>query len=246
MKPISILIAAAAALLTIGTAASRGDTFSLTATADAFVAAAQPTNNYGGGGGLALAAAGLPRGEFQSVIRFDTAAARAQFDAIYGAGQWTISAVTLRLTATNPNNPIFNSQAPGLFRVHWMNNDAWIEGSGTPSSPATTGITFATLPTFISPGDTLLGTLAFGGGSSGAAVYPLSPEPGFAGDIAAGGLVSLRLEAADPTVAYVFNSRNFGTPDARPTLTITAVPEPQHPLLMMLGVLLSRRCVRCP
>ncbi len=246
MKRISILVAAAATLLTTGTTAGHADTFSLTPTADAFVAAAQPANNYGGGGGLGIAAAGLPRGEFQSVLRFDTSAARAQFDATYGAGQWAITAVTLRLTATSPNNPIFNPQAAGLFRVHWMNNDSWIEGTGTPSSPAATGVTFATLPTFISPGDTLLGAYAFAGGTSGASAYPLTPEPGFAGDVSAGGLVSLRLEAADPAVAYVFNSRSFGTPDARPTLTITAVPEPQHPLVVMLGVLLTRRCLRCP
>src|SRR5262245_59815388 len=64
ISPVALTIAAITA--------SRADTALLTPTADAFVVAAQPTNNYGGAGALSAAAAGLARGEFQSVLRFDT------------------------------------------------------------------------------------------------------------------------------------------------------------------------------
>src|ERR1043166_573900 len=65
--------------------------------ADAFVAAG-PTgnlsnNNYGAGGALGLAAAGLTNGEFQTVIKFDLSAVRSSLDAQFGPGQWSVQSV---------------------------------------------------------------------------------------------------------------------------------------------------------
>src|SRR5215470_6749489 len=120
---------------------------SVNPSADAFVAAG-PTgnlsnNNYGGAGAISIAAPNLSQGEFQSV------------------GQWFIQSVTLQLTATAPNNAIFNASAAGQLSISWMQNDGWTEGTGTPQAPTPTGLTFSTLNTFLSPADEALGTFNF-------------------------------------------------------------------------------------
>ena len=206
-------------------------TFTLNPSADAFVTTG-PTanlsgNNYGGAGALSVAAPGLSQGQFQSVMRFDLSGARTSFDTQFGAGQWSIQSITLQLTATGPNNGIFNSSAAGQFGISWMQNGPWTEGSGTPQSPTTTGITYNSLTgTYIGAGDESLGTFSFGGGTSGNDTYSLALTSGFDADATAGNLVSFRLFAADSAVSYLFDSRSFGTTTFRPLMTVTAVPEP--------------------
>jgi hypothetical protein len=100
-----------------------------------------------------VTAPGLASGEFQSVLRFDLSGAKTSFNSQFGAGQWSIQSITLSLTATAPNNAIFNSSATGQFGISWMQNDSWTEGAGTPAAPTTTGITFSTLPSLIGAGD---------------------------------------------------------------------------------------------
>ena len=225
-------------------------TFTLNPSADAFVTTG-PTanlsgNNYGGAGALSVAAPGLANGEFQSVLRFDLSGAKTSFNSQFGAGQWSIQSITLSLTATAPNNAIFNSSAAGQFGVSWMQNDSWTEGAGTPAAPTTTGITFSTLPSFTSAGDEALGTFSFAGGTSGTAAYTLSLTSGFDADATAGNLVSFRLFAADSAVSYLFDSRSFGTTGFRPLLTVVAVPEPGALSLLATGaaLLLGARCRR--
>ena len=216
----------------------RAASFSLNPSADAFVTTG-PTanlsgNNYGAGGALSVAAPGFTNGEFQSVLRFELSGARTSFDSQFGAGQWAIQSITLQLTANAPNSGIFNASAAGQFGVSWMQNDSWVEGSDTPNAPTTTGVTFSSLPSFVSAGDESLGTFSFAGGTSGAASYSLNLTPGFGADATAGNLVSFRFSAADTTVSYLFDSRSFTTTSARPLLTIVAVPEPAA--LSLLGV----------
>src|ERR1051326_315288 len=183
--------------------AAAADVITLNPVADAFVDSAIPGGNFGGGGGLAVAAPGLPQGEFQSVMRFDAGPAVAALNASFGAGNWAIQSVSLQLTAAAPNNPVFNAQAAGQFAASWMVNDSWVEGTGTPAAPGSTGIMFSTLPGFLSAGDEGLGTFAFNGATSGASSYALGLTGGFAGDLAAGGLVSVRLAAVGTTIGYV-------------------------------------------
>jgi hypothetical protein len=201
----------------------------LTPVADAFVASAQPTSNFGGAGALSLAGPGLAKGEFQTVLRFDAAVAKAAFDASFGAGAWSIEGVTLKLTASAAPNPIFNPLAAGGFSASWMEDDSWVEGDGTPGMPAPAGVTFATLPTFLGPSDAPLGAFFFSGITTGAHTYTLFAAPSLVDDIEAGGLVSIRLAAADASVSYVFNSRNFPTPANWPVLTIGAVRTTSSP-----------------
>ncbi len=226
--------------------ATAATTASMNPTADAFVAASNPGNNYGAAGALSAAAAGLASGEFQSVMRFDTSIAKTTFDTQYGAGNWTVQSVNLRLTAAAPNNAIYNASAAGTFAASWMQNDTWVEGTGTPMAPTTTGITFNTLPSFLGPNDAPLGSFAFAGGTSGSANYSLGLPVNFVNDLLAGNLVSMRLLAADSSVSYLFNSRNFGTASSRPELSITVVPEPTCISLCAMGLLLGRRRVRGP
>ena len=221
-------------------------TFTLNPSMDAFVTTGPSGNlsgnNYGGAGALSVAAPGLPNGEFQSVLQFNLSGAVTSFNTQFGAGQWNIQSITLSLTATSPNNAIFNSSAAGQFGISWMQNDSWTEGTGTPAAPTTTGITYSSLPSYTGAGDESLGTFSFAGGTSGSATYTLSLTPGFLADASAGDLVSFRLFAADTAVSYLFDSRNFGTASARPLLTVVAVPEPAAlPLLAVGAALLFRR-----
>ena len=211
--------------------------------ADAFVTTG-PTNNlsgnnYGGGGGISASASGLPQGELQSVLKFDLAAAKASFDTAFGAGQWNLQSVALQLTAASPNNAIFNTPAAGQLGFSWMQNDSWTEGTGTPSAPGASGITFTTLQsTFIGAGDQALGTFAFSGATSGAFSYALGLPAGLSADVLAGSILSLRMFAADGTMSGVFNSRSFATTTSRPILTVTAVPEPESLALCGIGLAL--------
>jgi hypothetical protein len=203
---------------------------SLNPSADTFVTTG-PTgnlsnNNYGGAGALSIAAPNLSQGEFQSVLQFNLSSVKSAFDSQFGVGQWSIQSISLQLTATAPNNAIFNASAAGQFSISWMQNDSWIEGSGTPQAPTTTGITFSTLNTFLSPADEALGTFSFNGATSGNSIYTLGLTPLFSADVLTGNTVSFRMFATDTSVSGVFDSRSFGTASARPLLTITAVPEP--------------------
>jgi hypothetical protein len=222
-------------------APAAADVITLNPVADTFVDSAMPAGNFGGGGGLAIAAPGLPQGEFQSVLRFDASAAVAAFNTSFGAGQWSIQSVSLQLTATAPNNAIFNAQAAGQFAAGWMQNDSWVEGTGTPAAPGATGLNFGTLPSFLSGADESLGAFAFGGGTSGANSYALSLTSGFSSDLVGGGLISLRLSALGSTIGYVFNSRNFGTVASRPALSITAIPAPGGGAILGLAGLAAAR-----
>jgi len=212
--------------------------------ADAFVTTGPSNNlvnnNYGAGGSLSLSAPGSLKGEFQSVLRFDTSSAKSTFDNLYGVGLWSLQSITLQLTAASPNNALFNTNDAGSFTVSWMQNDGWAEGTGTPNAPATSGLTFASLQsTFINPSlDENLGTFSYNGSSSGSFVYTLNNSGDFAADLLSGGLVSLRLSSADSAVSYLFNSREFGTAANRPLLSIAAIPEPGPvALLLFCGVI---------
>ncbi|SPE59053.1 conserved exported hypothetical protein [Verrucomicrobia bacterium] len=227
-------------------------TFTLNPQADAFVTTGPSGNlshnNYGGAGALCVAAPGLAQGEFQSVVQFGLSGAKSSFDTQFGNGDWTLQSVSLQLTATPPNNGIFNATAAGAFSVSLMQNNGWSEGTGTPMSPTTTGITFSTLSNFVGVGDSSLGRFSFSGATNGAASYTLNPNRPLSAEILAGGTASLRMFADDTSVSYLFDSRSFNNASARPLLTITAVPEPGGLALGALALccLAGRRLVARP
>jgi hypothetical protein len=209
---------------------SRAGTFGLNPTGDAFVTTGSGNSlvnsNYGGAGALGVAAPGLAQGEFQSVMLFNLAGAMSSFNSQFGAGQWTVQSVTLRVNATPANNAIFNALNAGQFGISLMQNNSWTEGSGTPAAPGATGVTFSSLQPLINGAvDQNLGTFSYSGASSGANTYTLNLTSSLVADILAGGAASFRFYAADSGISYLFNSRS-GPAANMPLLTITAAPEP--------------------
>jgi hypothetical protein len=232
-------------LFVAGICAGQTASFSSQSTADAFVTTGAngslSSSNFGAAGSLAVSASGLPQGEFQSVLKFDLSGAENSFNSQYGVGNWAVQSVTLQLTASPHNNPIFNNIAAGQFNVSLMQNNSWVEGTGTGGAPSSDGISYnLLLGTYVNPTvDQALGTFSFAGGSSGQNSYALTPSSGVIADIMSGGNASLRLFAADNSVTYLFNSRTAGsTVGVRPALIVdvVAVPEPSSLVLCMAAL----------
>lgn len=253
MLPLPSRTATAALFLLLAAAAAGAATVSLQADADAFVTNGPSSdlsdNNYGGAGSMAVAAAGLPKGEFQSVLRFDASAAKSAFDSAFGTGQWIVTGAQLQLTATPPVNAIFNATAAGLFNMEWMSDDSWGEGTGSPANPAAAGVNFTTLPAFLGTGVQSLNVsgvpFSFNGSTTGTTPYNLGLAAGFLGDIYAGTPASLHLAAADASVSALFNTRSVTAVASRPALILSAaaVPEPGRMILFAVGasLILARR-----
>jgi hypothetical protein len=227
-------------------------------TADAFLASGAPgnpsgtdltTNNYGGAGTLAVSPAGSTKGEFDSVIMFNTAAAISSFNTTYGIGNWTITGLTLSLASNTgtqgavPGNTIFNTVSAGAFEINWLSNDSWVEGGGNPASPSPTGVNFNSIPSLLAGSDAL-GAFSYAPpGNNVYANYTLPLDGNLVSDAAAGGNVSLYLYATNGAVGYLFNSRTFASGHPELTINVTPAPEPATISLMALsfgGALLLR------
>ena len=238
------LVAVIAAIV-LSTAICFGQTASVSVQpfADAFVtpgaSGSLSSSNFGGAGSLAIGASGLPQGEFQSVLQFDLSGARNSFNAQFGVGQWTIQSVTLQLTSSPHNNPIFNDIAVGQFNVSLMQNNSWVEGTGTGGIPGSDGISYSSLlGTYLNNAtDQALGTFNFPGGSSGQNSYVLSLSSGLLSDATSGSDLSLRLFAADSAVSYLFTSRSGGAA-ARPDILVQAVVVPEPSTVALCGAAL--------
>ena len=148
-------------------------TYSGTDYADAFLATGSPENpegtdltglNFGGAGTLVVAPAASIKGEFQSVLKFSLSNAVALFNTNYGAGNWSITAVSLELTSNygaagvQPNNAIFPVISGGQFVIELFSNNNWVEGTGTPNLPTTDGVTYDSLPGLLSCTNAIIGT----------------------------------------------------------------------------------------
>src|SRR5450756_874828 len=140
-----LIIAACAAMFALSSVSRADTSFTLVNTVnDAFLANGPSgnlaANNYGGAGTLAIAPSSSAKGEFDSVIKFNTGTAISQFNTTYGAGNWSLTSLTLMLASNtgtqgaNPGNAIFNTIHSGNFGIDWIANDSWVEGTGTPGT----------------------------------------------------------------------------------------------------------------
>ena len=249
---LQILAAIAYGLLCAPLAGQASTIFTINNTsADAFLANGPSGNlanlNFGSAGTLAIAPSGSAKGEFDSVILFNMAAAASQFNTTYGAGNWTITGVKLSLASNfatqgqQPNNALFNTINGGAFGIDWLGNNSWVEGSGggmgTAGYPANNMVSFDSISTLFSSGSDSLGTFTYTPpGNSSYLNYTLPLDANLTSEAISGGNASLYFFAADNQVSYLFNSREFSSNHPELTLTADAVPEPASTALAVLGL----------
>ncbi len=227
-----------------------------TSTIDAFLANGSATNpicgtncstlNFGGAGTLAIAPASSTKGQFDSVVQWNTAGATTQFDTAFGAGNWHITNVALNLASNfgdqgeQPNNPIFNTINGGQFNVQWISNNSWVEGTGS-GMGTTTGVPPAV--TFGNKGTTLLtGTSANLGtftytppGDNTYVKYDLALDANLLNSIDTGALTSLYFTAADEQVGFLFNARSYAQNHPQFIITADVAPVPVPAAVWLFG-----------
>ena len=186
--------------------------------------------NFGGAGTLAVAPSSSPKGEFQSVIRFDLSSTFDLFNTTYGSNHWTIASVALILTSNygtqgvQPNNPIFPPINAGKFVLEWLSDDDWVEGTGTPNLPTTDGVCYDSLPDLLSgPHEILSTNLYTPPGNNIPITYPLPLSTNVVNDIVSGNNISFLFYAADDQIGYLFNSYFYGRGN-EPKIQVVAAP----------------------
>ncbi|MBX3329707.1 MAG: VPLPA-CTERM sorting domain-containing protein [Nitrospira sp.] len=227
-----------------------------TSTTDAFLANGSATNpvcttncanlNFGGAGTLAIAPASSPKGQFDSVVQWNTAGAATQFNTAFGAGNWHITNVSLNLASNfgdqgeQPNNGIFNTINAGQFNVKWISNDSWIEGTGSgmgtaPGSPPS--VTFGNQATTLLTGTSAnLGTFTYTPpGDNVYRSYSLALDPNLLSDIQLGSLASLHFTAADDQVGFLFNAKSFAQNHPQFIITADVAPVPVPAAVWLFG-----------
>jgi hypothetical protein len=211
--------------------------------ADAFVTDgtannANPNSNYGAAGTMVVAGANSGNGAFESLIKFNLAGAEAAFNSAYGAGNWTINSISLTLASNygvegvQPNNAIFSPVNGGAFDISWLANNSWVEGPGTgagvASNGSTGGITWNSLPNYLTPGvDESLGAFNYTPpGNNIPQTYSLTLGSGLIADVLSGGAATLLLMPGNNTINYLFNTITFAQNHEFLTIDATAVPVP--------------------
>ena len=202
-------------------------TYSQRVGADTYVSSGQPNVNFGSQGAMEIAAptAAQPRTQI-ALLRFDTAAMQTSFDTDYGAGNWTVTGVTLSLfsnfalAGVQPGNASFNKIAAGGFEFDLLGNNSWSESA----------ITWNTLPTLL-PGAnnantlTPLGTFTWNATGAASSVWTLNAGQPLVDAISAGTQVTLLGQpTTGSTVGYLFNT--LGSNPGYLNVTVEAVPEP--------------------
>ncbi len=261
------MIALCGAIFSVSTSLRADSIYTINdTTADAFLAAGPPGGtslsslNFGSAGTLAISPAGSAKGEQDSIIEFNTAAAVSQFNTTYGAGNWQLTGVTLSLASNfgtqgaAPPNGLFGAINGGSFGIDWLADNTWVEGSGGGMGgtgfPNNSSVSFNSISTLFAGGSASLGTFLYTPpGNNVYENYALPLNGSLASGVAAGGGVSLYLFAADNQISYLFNSKEFGSNHPELTITATAVPEPGTLTLAtsaLACLLISRRLKRRP
>ena len=230
MKKTTISVIACLLILS-HTLSAQTTTYSQRVGADTFVSSGQPTANFGAFGAMEIAVptASQPRTEM-SLMMFDASAMQASFNAEYGAGNWAVTGVALRLFSNfsvagqQPNNGSFNRIAAGGFEFDLLGNNNWDESS----------ITWNTMSTIL-PGAnnnslTPLGTFNWAAAGASSSTWSLSAVQPLIDEIEAGGEVTiLGQPTSGSTVGYLFNTLNGNA--GYLDVTVAPVPEPATTVL---------------
>jgi hypothetical protein len=169
--------------------------------------------NFGSAGTFALAGASAPNGQLDTVLMFDTTAAASQFNSYYGAGNWTITGLTLGLASNfgvqgdPPPNDIFSAINGGSFGIDWLANNSWVAGSGGGMGgtgyPNNTSVSYDDIPNLFANGSDSLGTFTYTPPGNNVYVnYSLPLDGNLVNGAAAGGDVSLFFYAADNQLSF--------------------------------------------
>jgi len=213
-------------------------TISQVVSADTYVSSGQPTSNFGTMGAMEIAVPTSSQNRTEeSLIRFNTSAIESAFNTDYGAGDWTITSITLTLFSNfstagqQPGNNSFNQIAAGGFELDWLSNDSWSE----------TGITWNTLSTVLpGTGDNALDSLGdfyWPATGSSSANWTLSLDPNLVNDITAGSLATIFGQpTTGSTVGYLFNTLNNSPAYLNVTADVTAAPEPSAAAMFACGL----------
>jgi len=212
-------------------------TYSGTSFADAFLATGSAGNpegadltdlNFGGAGTLVVAPAASVKGELQSILEFNLTNAVGLFDTNFGAGNWTITGISVKLTSNygtagvQPNNAVFPMISGGNFVIEWLSTNGWPEGTGTPNLPTMDGVTCDSLPGLLSGAHEILCTNTYSPpGNNVPVAYSLPLDTNLVAEISAGGDVTFLLYAADDQIGYLFNSYSYGRGN-EPLILVTA------------------------
>lgn len=196
---------------------------------------AEPGRNFGGAGALAVAGASavnganVPQGQYQSILQFDASVATSAFNDQFGVGNWQLTGARLVLDGVAaPTNPIFNIGA-GFISLRWISDDNWLQGVGSPTPPPVDAggneISWTFLQTLVAGSTTSLLATQQVVPQNGPVPIPLTLTPQFAGDILAGGFVSIVAVPVSASVGVTFHALEFfPDPNLRPLLVLTALP----------------------
>ena len=103
-----------------------------------YVSSGQPTMNFGTLGAMEIAApTGAQSRTEEALLQFDTSAIESGFNSDFGAGNWAVTSVTLKLfsnvstAGTQPGNSSFNKIAAGQFELDWLSDNNWSQTAVT-------------------------------------------------------------------------------------------------------------------
>lgn len=210
---------------------------------DTFVSSGQPAQNFGTQGAMEIAAPTASQNRSEETLQgFNTASLQSQFNAAYGAGNWTITRVTVTdysnvsTAGTQPANGSFNKIAAGGFELDWLSDNNWSE----------TAITWNTLPNIL-PGTgnnsmDSLGDFIWQADGSSSATWALNLDPNLTSEIYNGGTVTIFGQpTAGSTVGYLFNQQTLAA--SYLNVTVVQLPEP-CPAFLLAGGLMTLGAIR--
>jgi hypothetical protein len=222
-------------------------TFSNSVSADSFVRAAAPSSNYGSSGANSISGASATsgtnaNGAFDTFIRFNTFSMVTNFNALFGSNSWAITSAAVQVFEQGaPANALFN-RGKGSFEIRWIANDGWIEGTGNPGAPASSGIVYTNEPTLLNSSTDISLGIYTNAGVDGFLTFSLPLPTSFISDMQGGGEVGLFMTAADPVIGFTFVSRSFTPATSRPILIVSATPRPAVAAVSITGSDLNLSC----